>query len=329
MRRNKMKLFFGILIVAALAVFFFGRIKGKGQSSDIIKEVAPSLGSIQTYVSTTGTVYPKNRLEVIPPVAGRIESIQVKEGDKVKDGQTLAWMSSTERAALLDAAQGQGEETVKYWENVYKPIALLAPIDGEVIVATTQPGATVTSSTAVVVLSDHLIVRAQVDETDIGKIKLGQPAYISLDAYPDKKINGIVDHIYYESETVNNVTIYKVDLVPENVPEFFRSGMNATIDFIVESRQNALLLPVSAVRPENGENYVLLSQGGSNLPVKRLVKLGITDDKNYEILSGLSSEDAVLVTTQKYVLSEASTASNPFMPKMSSSKKKNSGGGMP
>jgi len=327
MRRNKMKFFFGILIAAALAVFFFGRIKGKGQGSEIIKEVAPNVGSIQTYISTTGTVYPKNRLEVIPPVAGRIESIQVKEGDKVKDGQTLAWMSSTERAALLDAAQGQGEETVKYWENVYKPIALLAPIDGEVIVATTQPGATVTSSTAVVVLSDHLIVRAQVDETDIGKIKLGQPAYISLDAYPDKKIGGVVDHIYYESETVNNVTIYKVDLIPENVPEFFRSGMNATIEFIIESRQNALLLPVSAVRQENGENYVLLSQGGNNQPVKRLVKLGITDDKNYEILSGLSSDDAVLVTTQKYVLSEASTSSNPFMPKMPSSKK-NTGGPM-
>ncbi len=325
MRKNKTKIFFGILILLAISIFSIGRIKGKSQSSEIIKEVNPSIGLIQTYISTTGTVYPKNRLEVIPPVAGRIESIEVKEGQKVKEGQTLAWMSSTERAALLDAAQGQGEATVKYWEQVYKPIALLAPIDGEVIVATTQPGSTVTSTTAVVVLSDHLIVRAQVDETDIGKVKLGQAAYITLDAYPDKKINSQVDHIYYESETVNNVTIYKVDLIPENVPEFFRSGMNATIDFIVDSKQNALLLPVAAVRQENNESYVLLSQGGNNGPLKRLVKLGITDDKNYEILSGLTADDTVLVTTQKYVLSEASTGSNPFLPKMSSGKK-NTGG---
>ena len=88
--------------------------------------------------------------------------------------------------------------------------------------ATIQPGQTVTTSDAVVVLSDRLIVRAQVDETDIGKIKLNQGAFITLDAYLDTKIGAVVDHIYYESETVNNVTIYKVDLIPENTPEFFR-----------------------------------------------------------------------------------------------------------
>lgn len=137
-----------------------------------------------------------------------------------------------------------------------------------------------------VVLSDHLIVRAQVDETDIGKIKLGQNAFITLDAYPNAKIKATVEHIYYESETVNNVTIYKVDLIPEKTPEFFRSGMNATIDFKAEGRENALLLPVEAVRKEKDENYVLLKQNGSENPVKRVVKIGITDDKSYEVLSG-------------------------------------------
>jgi len=316
MLKNKLKIISVILVLLAVTVFVAAKIKSQGQGSEIVKETKPFIGAIQTYISTTGTVYPKNRLEVKPPVNGRIESIAVQEGEKVKDGQVLGMMSSTERAALLDAAEGQGEKVLEYWENVYKPIALLSPIDGEVIVATTQPGQTVTTNDPVIVLSDHLIVRAQVDETDIGKIKLGQGALITLDAYLDTKIKAAVEHIYYESETVNNVTIYKVDLVPEETPEFFRSGMNATIDFKVEGRENALLLPVEAVRKEKDESYVLLKNNGSNNPVKRVVKIGITDDKNYEILSGLTADDTIIVTTRKYVFPSASSGSNPFMPSM-------------
>ena len=317
MRNKKIKIIFIVIIALIVIVIAAIKIKGGSSSSEIIKEITPTVGTIETFISTTGTVYPKNRLEVKPPVGGRIESILVKEGEKVKAGQALAWMSSTERAALLDAAEGRGEEVKKYWKEVYKPIALLSPIDGEVIVATTQPGQTVTATDAVIVLSDHLIVRAQVDETDIGKIKLGQGAFVTLDAYSGNKIKASVEHIYYESSTINNVTIYNVDLLPEDVPSFFRSGMNATIDFKAESKEKAILLPVDAVRKDKEESYVLLKQDGSNNPAKRVVKLGITDDKNYEILSGVTASDTIIVTTKKYVFpSGSSSGKNPFLPNM-------------
>ncbi|MDO8663195.1 MAG: efflux RND transporter periplasmic adaptor subunit [Candidatus Omnitrophota bacterium] len=314
MLKVKSKIIISILILVAISGLVMFKIKGKRSSDEIIKEITPSVGTIQTFISTTGTVLPKNRLEVKPPVNGRIESILVQEGEEVKLGQVLAWMSSTERAALLDAAEGQGEDALKYWKQVYKPIALLAPINGEVIVATTQPGQTVTTSDAVIVLSDHLIVRAQVDETDIGKIKLGQGALISLDAYPVAKIKASVEHIYYESQTINNVTIYNVDLLPEDIPQFFRSGMNATVDFKSEGKVDALLLPVEAVRKEKGESYVLLKEEGSKNPLKRTVSLGITDDKNFEILSGITVKDTVIIKTKKYMLPSSNVGSNPFSP---------------
>jgi macrolide-specific efflux system membrane fusion protein len=258
---------------------------------------------------------PKNRLEIKPPVNGRIESVLVEEGVKVKIGQTVAWMSSTDRAALLDNARGQGEVALKYWQDAYKPIPLLSPIDGEVIVATTQPGQTVTTSDDVIVLSDHLIVRAQVDETDIGKISLGQGATIVLDAYPDSKINAKVDHIYYESKTVNNVTIYDVDLLPEEIPAFFRSGMNATVNFIDHGLENALLIPLEAVQQDKGESYVMVSQGPDKEPVKRAVKLGISDEKNTEVLSGIDENDTLVVKMKKRSVTKgATTGTNPFMP---------------
>jgi macrolide-specific efflux system membrane fusion protein len=315
MRNKKLKITFLVLGIAIVSALVMMKIKSKGLSNEITQDISPTIGAIRVFISTTGTVLPKNRLEVKPPVNGRIESILVEEGEKVKQGQTLAWMSSTERAALLDAAEGQGEEALKYWKDAYKPIALLSPIDGEVIVATTQPGQTVTDNDAVVVLSDHLIVRAQVDETDIGKITNNMKAIITLDAYPDTTIKATVEHIYYESQTVNNVTIYPVDLIPQEVPQFFRSGMNASLDFMVQDKKNILTIPVDAVY-KNGESFVYLKQPNAKEPVKARVELGISDDKNVEVISGINENDRIMVKSKKYSLPKASAAgSNPFMPR--------------
>ena len=314
MRKTKLKIIFIVLVIFGIGAGVFIKLKGKTISQELTNEINPRRGEIKVSISTTGTVLPKNRLEVKSPVNGRIESISVQEGEKVRVGQVLAIMSSTERAALLDAAQGQGEEALKYWKEVYKAISLLSPIDGEVIVATTQPGQTVTTSDAVVVLSDHLIVRAQVDETDIGKVKLGQDAEIALDAYPDTKIKATVEHIYYESQTVNNVTIYPVDLLPKETSTFFRSGMNTTVDFILEDKKDILIIPVDAVY-KNGESYVLLKQADAKEPLKTKVELGISDDKFIEVISGLNKSDTIIVKSKKYALPKnGNGGTNPFMP---------------
>ncbi len=314
MKIKKVGIFFTVFIILAGAVFYIVGMKQQKTTSEVAKEISPSVGSIRTFISSTGTVLPKNRLEIKPPVNGRIERILVKEGDAVKIGDILAWMSSTERAALLDAARGKGEQSVSYWETAYKPIPLIASIDGEVIVEKIQPGQTVTTSDPVVVLSDCLIVRAQVDETDIGKVGLNKKAIISIDAYPDVKINSTVGHLYYESKTVNNVTVYEVDLVPEEIPKFFRSGMNASIDFIDQSSDNALLIPVEAIYKEKDASYVLVKQGEDAQPVRAAVKLGISDDKNVEVLSGITKDDKIILKSKTYSLPKNTRGKNPLMP---------------
>jgi len=303
-----------VLLLVIICIVFLVKMRSK-PSGEATREVKPVIGNIQTFVTSTAIVQPQNRLEVKPPINGRIDEILVKEGESVKIGQTLAWMSSTERAALLDAARARGPEEVKYWQDVYKPTPLISPIDGEVIVSADKPGQTVTSSEAVVVLSDHLIVQAQVDETDIGGIRVGQEAMISLDAYPKIKVIGKVDHIYYESKTVNNVTIYQVDIIPESVPEVFRSGMSATVSITEKTKKDALLIPADAVKRSKEGPYVLVAQGNGNPPIERKVELGVSDEKNTEVVSGLSEQDMILVKVQKYKLSTAaSSGTNPFMP---------------
>ncbi|MFA6320312.1 MAG: efflux RND transporter periplasmic adaptor subunit [Candidatus Omnitrophota bacterium] len=315
MIKRKLLMYLLIFITIAAAIVIFGKAKHK-TSNETTQEINPVIGNIQTSITATATVQPQNRLELKPPINGRLEKILVNEGDIVKEGQTLAWMSSTERAALLDAAEAKGEESVKYWEEVYKAAPLISPINGEVIVSKDYPGQTITSSDVVLVLSDHLIVQAQIDETDIGKVKIGQRAAIALDAYPKIKIQGTVNHIYYESETVNNVVIYHADILPENVPDVFRSGMSATVDIIDKEKENILLLPADAVQREaGGEAYVLIKNGTGKTPEKRIVETGISDDKNIEIISGLTENDKVLIITKKYKIAKTANAgTNPFMP---------------
>lgn len=313
MRHKMIKVFILFAVMAAGGVFWKMKTQSATPGNDLTHEINPVIGNIRNIISSTGTVLPKNRLEVKPSVNGRVEEVLVKEGQSVQAGETLAWMSSTERAALLDAARGQNEETLRYWQEVYKAIPLISPINGEVIVAKTQPGQTVTTADPVVVLSDQLIVRAQVDETDIGKIKDGQRALLNLDAYPDTKIPAVVEHIYYESKTVNNVTIYEVDLLPENVPEFFRSGMNAAVDFIARSKDNVLLIPGEAILREKNGNFVLVRNTDGQFQ-QQPVQLGISDDKNVEVLSGIDAYDTVVVKTKKYTLPRSNVGTNPLMP---------------
>jgi membrane fusion protein, macrolide-specific efflux system len=273
------------------------------------QSIKPFRGQIKVAITSTGTVQPQNRLEIKPPISGRIDKILVEEGQKVKAGTVLALMSSTDRAALLDAAQLEGPEALKKWQEVYKATPLLAPIDGDVIVKKVYPGQTVTQADAVIVLSDRLIVQADVDETDIGKIKIGQEAVITLDAYQGITVNAKVDHIYYESTTVSNVTIYKVDIVPETVPDVFRSGMSANIDIIELRKDNVLLIPLSAVRRSGEQRLVLLKQRDGR-PVEREIITGITLDNNIEVVSGLKEEDEILTIGKVYALPSQKAASN-------------------
>lgn len=289
-----------IILIFILTVSGIFWIKRSRKSSEKMKEIQPWYGSIKKIISTTGTLMPQNRLEIRPPIGGRIEELFVEEGQMVTGGQTLALMSSTERAALLDAAHSKGKREVKYWKKTYRPVPILAPIDGEVIVLAVKPGQTFSAGMVVLVLSDRLIMQASVDETDIGKIHKGQPAEISLDAYPENTIKGHVDHIAFESKLVSNVTIYKVDVLPENIPDYFRSGMSANIDIIEKIKDNILIIPLEAVKTEQGKTYVLISDDKGKKTRTHPIEIGISDGKHVEVVSGLNEHDTIMVKTYVY-----------------------------
>ncbi len=307
-------------VVIGVAGFFV--FKGSRSSEKPLDEIHPSRGTIRLVISTTGAVEPQNRVKIQSSVGGRIEEILVEEGQLVKKGIVLAMLSSTERAALLDAAKLQGQSEERYWNNVYKKTAVIAPMDGQVIVRSVDPGQTVTTSDSLFVLSDRLIVKAFVDETDIGRVKIGQKALIGLDAYPDIRVNGAVQHIYYESHLQNNVNIYNVDIIPDRIPDVFRSGMSANIKIIMQEKKGALLLPLSAVQSRNGKTVVLQKKGSTQAAMfYSPVNIGLQDESNIEIVTGLTDSSVVLLPDTSFVLPKNSTGSNPFTPQRSRTKK--------
>jgi len=230
----------------------------------------------------------------------------------------------------LDAARAKGPEELAHWEDLYKPAPLVAPLDGLVISRKVEPGQTVTAQDAVLVMSNRLIVKAQVDETDIGKIRPGELAEIVLDAYPQEKVAARVDHVAYEAKTVNNVTIYEVDVVPRRVPDFMRSGMTANVTFLVAQKKDALLLPAEAVRQEEGRSIVLLpNPRGNARPIPKEIETGMSDGKHIEVVSGLDEGDSVLVRAFRLPKGQASQGSpfSPFGSRPSSQREGQSRGG--
>lgn len=302
-----------ILVAGVVSVVWFWR--ARAAETPQYQEVRVERDSLKTFVLTTGMAQPQNRLEIKSPVAGRVEEALVREGDKVRKGQILAWMSSTERAALMDAARAKGATELAYWEQLYKPTPLVAPLDGDIIARKIEPGQTVTASDILYVMSDRLIIEAQVDETDIGRIVVGQAADITLDAYPQDVIPGKVDQIAYEAKTVNNVTTYMVDVLPGKVPAFLRSGMTANIKVLTAATNEVLVLPAEAVHTEKNQTVAWRTNpDDQDKPLSVPIVTGLSDGKKVEIRSGLQEGDPVLVKGSFKTATKENNQKNPFMP---------------
>jgi len=285
-----------VVAVVIAAVVIAGRgAKGRSSAS---RPVRATVGSFRLTVQEAGTVQPLNKVQILPPVGGRIDRILVREGSYVKRGQVLAWMSSADRAVLLDNARAKGEAEVKYWEEAYQPTPIIAPAEGLIISRNVVEGQTVSTGTNLYDLSDRLIVEAAVDETDLGKIRLEQRVEITVDAYPDKPFTARVSLIEHQAVKVNNVVSYTVRLDPDRTPGVLRAGMTANVNFILSEMKNVLLLPAYAVKGAEKTTVTLkVVAGRRGTPETRQVTLGPTDGVQVVVTGGLKEGEGVLVNS--------------------------------
>jgi HlyD family secretion protein len=146
------------------------------------------------------------------------------------------------------------EADLKINETNLGKASIHPPIDGIVLKRSVDPGQTVASSLQAPVLftiaEDLTKMEAQVDidEADVGKVREGQTAIFTVDAYPDRKFPAKLRELRYASETVQGVVTYKGILTVDNSELLLRPGMTATAEIAVQEIAGALLVPNAALR---------------------------------------------------------------------------------
>jgi macrolide-specific efflux system membrane fusion protein len=304
----------GVLLAAACAWLWINRDK----PSDHYDYIKVERGNIRVLLQETGNLAAFHRLNVIPPLQGRVESIEVNEGADVKKGAILAWISSTERAAVIDAARAKGgSEEEKFWMDVYKPAPLLAPLDGHIIAVSVVPGQVLAATQTVFVMSDFIILQAYVDETDLHRITDKQAVEFYLSGISEKdKLTGKVFQIAYDSSTVNNVTTYMIKVAIDNPPDYLRSGLTADVYFVLDDVKDVLKVPSEFI---SVDNTVLVATSDDSNPELRKVEIGATDGNYTQIKSGLVEGD--WVARAKFNLQGAPRKNFSFGPKFDNTKK--------
>jgi len=174
---------------------------------------------------------------------------------------------------------------------------IYSPIDGIVANITAREGETVVAGLQVANLitilnPEKLEIRIYTDETDIGKVKVGQKVIYYTDAYPDKRFEGVISKIYPEPVVKENIVYYlSIVKVKPEYAKYLRPEMTIYAKIIVGEKKNVLLVPNSALKYEMGKQYVYKIVNGK--PVKVYVKTGIIGEKYTEIIEGLKEGDIV------------------------------------
>jgi RND family efflux transporter MFP subunit len=173
-----------------------------------------------------------------------------------------------------------------------------APISGIIASITTQEGENVAAGlsapTFVTIINlDRLQVDAFVNETDIGKVKVGQDVTFTVDAYSDKEFPGKVIAIYPKAVIQQNVVYYDVVIAINETKGLLRPDMTASVTINAEKRENILTVSNKAIQREEGKRYVYLLE--NKKAVKKEVVTGWRDNYYTEIVEGLKEGENVVI----------------------------------
>ncbi|MBK3331593.1 efflux RND transporter periplasmic adaptor subunit [Persephonella atlantica] len=187
----------------------------------------------------------------------------------------------------------QKEKIRLSYTEIYSPIdgivSNVVAREGETLVAGLQAGELVT-----ILRPDRLEIQIFVDETDIGQIKTGQEVYYNVDAYPDKVFKGTITKIYPEPVVKQNI-VYYLAIVPvkREYAKFLRPEMTVYTKIIAGIKKNAIIIPNSAVRFEQGKQFVFVVKDGK--VEKRFIKTGWIDEKQTEVVEGLKEGEIIAI----------------------------------
>ena len=226
---------------------------------------------------------------------------------------SLSWQTANATVAERRDAVAAAREEVSRAQTNLSYAVITSPIDGVVISKSVEEGQTVAASystpelfTIAKDLKDMRVI-ANVDEADIGGVKVGQRVTFTVDAYPNDTFEGAVTQVRQEATTTNNVVTYEVVISAPNQDLKLKPGLTANVNIYTEEIKNVLSVPSKALRytPEketvggrkiqdvtNAKNKVWTLEG--NTLVAHKVTVGSTDGVHTQILGGIKNGAKVI-----------------------------------
>ena len=219
-------------------------------------------------------------------------------------------------------SQRQTSHLVEYDQAQVNKSIIKTPISGTVLNLSVQQGETLAAGLAaptVINVADlnRLEVDAYVDETDIAKVKLGQSATVTCDAFPQKTFTGTVAKIASGSTIQQGVVTYDVAIKLDNQGHMLKPDMTASVTIVTGNQKNVLLVPSIAVQvgTKGSRVNVVRTVNGSQTVVSVPVKTGGSDGLNTQIISGLNEGDTVVLAgTNLPGQRQRAGPANPFGP---------------
>ena len=207
---------------------------------------------------------------------------------------------TVEELAIAEAQVEQARAALEQAKLRLADAILLAPFPGTVVSIGANAGEFVAAGIPVIVLADleRYYVDARVDETDIGRVEVGQDATIVLDAFPDTSLGGKVARIDPLGAVAQGVVSYAVRIEVRSSDIALRPNMTAITDIVVERKEGVLVVPNRAIRRDNaGRFYVEIVSNGE--VQRRSVTTGLSSELMTEVLTGLREGEEVVVSAPR------------------------------
>lgn len=255
--------------------------------------------------------------------SGELASLSVREGDRVTDGQVVGAFKAADLDTQVESARiglQNAQLSLQSTRDQMENYIITSPISGTVIEKKYKAGDNMDPGTAgaagymaIIYDMSTLTFEMNIDELDVGKVRVGQEVEITAAALEGQSFTGRVDKISINGTTTGGATSYPVTIVIDD-PQNLLPGMNVSAKIVTERGKNLLTVPIEAVKrgADGGEVTVALpgamDETGTMVidPTKletRTVKLGRGDSEFIEITEGLEEGETVVYQNQ---------VSNPF-----------------
>jgi HlyD family secretion protein len=223
-----------------------------------------------------------------------------KAGAEVQLGISEAKRSE----AVANVAQAQA--AVDRNEEQLANATIRAPINGTVLTRDVEVGSPVSSilnmgsaATLVMTLGDinQVFLRGKVDEVDIGHVRLGQTARITVETFKDRKFEGRVTQISPIGAEKDNVTTFEVKVSIDNPGNELKANMTANAEIVLEEFANSLIVPENAISYDAKRNPTvdLVDPGAKDGKRKVTIKTGVGNGTRTQVVEGLKQGDKIVL----------------------------------